>query len=78
MAESSASAPARRVRAWRRIPRVVVVVTVAASVVLGAGGVVVGRMLAPHAAEPTVKVVPVTRDATGDPIVRPERLELPR
>jgi hypothetical protein len=76
MAESPVVAA--RPPAWRRIPRVVVVVTIAASVVLGAGGVMVGRVLAPHAAEPTVKVAPVSRDATGDPIVRPERLELPR
>jgi hypothetical protein len=64
--------------AWLRQPRRVVATAVVASVLLAIGGAVGGRLAAPQPAPERVVVRPIAAGAPGDPIVRPERLELPR
>lgn len=61
------------------MPRRALVAMLAGSLVLAVAGAFGGRVAAPKAAPGSVSVAPLpSTPATDDPIVRPERLELPR
>ena len=73
------TSPVARVRHSISVqPRRVLITAVLATIVCIAVGIIGGRAAAPHAAPATVSVAPITAAPAGDPIVRPERLELPK
>ena len=75
----SAEPPRTRSRfALSTVPRRVLVGAIIASLVLAPIGAVAGRLAAPHAASSTVTVSQLPASTQGDPIIRPERLELPQ
>ena len=78
MMSAKAATPSRSRFALSKTPRRVVVGTVIATLVLAPIGVVAGRLSAPHPAASTVTVAPMSASGQGDPIIRPERLELPQ
>ena len=62
----------------RSIPRALAAGTAVGCLALGAGGFVLGRSMAPEGNPPTAPVQAAEPEDQADPIVIPERLEVPR